>query len=451
MLESQPLKQTSQDDDEPLTSITSQEYQVVHGNNLDDQSSELLHSRPRLSRNMYSGRASLDSNISAVSGNGSLTTSNRRYIYSGIALLLALVSFVVQTEAAGYVATRLGYRKPIFSLYLTHCSWTLLWPLQVAFIYIYRRRKLARRGIPFRVFVRRHLRTVANTASLVAYGRSDWLRYLLVKCLVITVALNIAGCSWYIAVNITTPADVTAIYNCSAFFAYAFSVMLLGERFSWYKTASVFMSLLGVLAIAYGGVSDEASSSSPSTNTSSGGSATDSPTYPYRFAGNLVIGFGAILYGLYEVLYKMYLCPKPNMQVSSRREALLANVMGSVLGASTMLWLWPVLVILHFTGIEPFELPSPQVALYLLISVFSNMVFSGSFLVLMALTSPVLSSVAALVTTFAVAIVDWMLFGTRISVAGFFGGILIIIAFAMLAHATWQELSTDVEDDDDDE
>ena len=40
----------------------------------------------------------------------------------------------------------------------------------------------------------------------------------------VTCALTVAGGSWYVAVNMTSPSDLTAIYNCSAFFAYVFSV-----------------------------------------------------------------------------------------------------------------------------------------------------------------------------------------------------------------------------------
>lgn len=66
--------------------------------------------------------------------------------------------------------------------------------------------------------------------------------------------------------------------------------------------------------------------------------------------------------------------------------------------------------------------------------------FSGSFLVLISLTSPVLSSVAALLTIFLVAIVDWMLWGQPLSFASIVGGILIIVAFLLLSWSTYREM-----------
>ena len=65
---------------------------------------------------------------------------------------------------------------------------------------------------------------------------------------------------------------------------------------------------------------------------------------------------------------------------------------------------------------------------------------------LMSLTSPVLSSVASLLTIFIVAIVDWLLFSTPVSLAGIIGGIFIIIAFVMLSVATWRELAAEEEE-----
>jgi hypothetical protein len=70
-------------------------------------------------------------------------------------------------------------------------------------------------------------------------------------------------------------------------------------------------------------------------------------------------------------------------------------------------------------------------------------VFSGSFLTLISLTSPVLSSVAALLTIFIVAIIDQLLpppLNTPLTAAAVTGGLFIIFAFALLAWATFKEM-----------
>lgn len=69
--------------------------------------------------------------------------------------------------------------------------------------------------------------------------------------------------------------------------------------------------------------------------------------------------------------------------------------------------------------------------------------FSGSFLILISLTSPVLSSVAALLTIFLVALVDWKLTNKPLTSASIYGGILIVIAFLLLSWSTYRELDDD--------
>ena len=99
--------------------------------------------------------------------------------------------------------------------------------------------------------------------------------------------------------------------------------------------------------------------------------------------------------------------------------------------------------ILHMTGVETFVLPRGEAAWMLAISVLMNATFSGSFLVLISLTSPVLSSVAALLTIFLVALVDQLLpppLNSPLSGAAIVGGCLIIGAFLLLSWATYKEM-----------
>jgi drug/metabolite transporter (DMT)-like permease len=259
----------------------------------------------------------------------------------------------------------------------------------------------------------------------------------------ITSALTIAGGSWYVAVNMTTASDLTAIYNCSAFFAYAFSVPLLNDKLRFDKIFSVLVAIVGVLVVAYGDSGPKAGESSGSADN--------------RTLGNIVIGVGSVLYGLYEVLYKKLACPPEG--TSPGRSMIFANTVGSMIGTFTLLVLWFPLPILHWTGLETFRWPTGEAAWMLLISVIANasmfplklydviavanssfLAFSGSFLVLISLTSPVLSSVAALLTIFLVAIVDWLRTGKPLSAAALSGGVLIIVAFLLLSYSTYREL-----------
>lgn len=188
------------------------------------------------------------------------------------------------------------------------------------------------------------------------YHRSP-VPYMLKTTAFVTTALTIAGGSWYLAVNMTTASDLTAIYNCSAFFAYAFSVPLLGDKFRFDKVFSVIVAIIGVLVVAYG-------DSSPEKGDGAAGQQQNRPL------GNIIIGIGSVLYGLYEVLYKRYACPPEG--TSAGRSMIFANTFGSLIGAFTLLVLWVPLPILHVLGFEKFSFPTGEVARVLLISVIAN-------------------------------------------------------------------------------
>ncbi|KAL4795414.1 hypothetical protein BDV19DRAFT_363113 [Aspergillus venezuelensis] len=363
-------------------------------------------------------------------------TRQKYFIASGF-LMLSLASFVVQTETAVYIQHDLGWDKPYCMLYLTHGSWFLLWPTQLLIL------RIQKRKLSWEAFWRRHVNLLWTTGQMVESQdqhvtsrdphRSP-IPYLLKTTAFVTSALTIAGGSWYVAVNQTTPSDLTAIYNCSAFFAYAFSIPILKDKLRLDKVVSVGVAIIGVLIVAYGDRGEKDANHE-------GGS---------RVLGNLIIGLGSVLYGLYEVLYKRYACPPEG--TSAGRSMIFANTFGSLIGSFTLLVLWIPLPVLHILGLETFRWPTGEAAWMLMISVVANATFSGSFLVLISLTSPVLSSVAALLTIFLVAIVDWIRTGQPLSLASIIGGILIMVAFFLLSWSTYREMNEEqkkqIEQDD---
>ncbi|KAJ5620733.1 hypothetical protein N7510_004717 [Penicillium lagena] len=371
--------------------------------------------------------------------------TRKKYMIAGGFLLLSLASFVVQTETAVYIQQDLGWKKPYCMLaylssfptcsYLTHGSWILLWLAQLLIL------RIQKRKMPWGAFWRRHVYLLRSTAQMVEtqdvhlttrdYHRSP-VKYMVQTVAFVTTALTIAGGSWYLAVELTTASDLTAIYNCSAFFAYAFSIPLLKEKLRLDKVFSVAIAIIGVLIVAYG--------DQPSKKVSKGGTAHEAEKgASNRLLGNIIIGIGSVLYGLYEVLYKRYACPPEG--TSPGRGTIFANTFGSMIGLFTLCVLWIPLPFLHWSGWEVFVMPTGKVAWMLLISTCANATFSGSFLVLISLTSPVLSSVAALLTIFLVAIMDWLRTGEPLPFTSIGGGIMIMAAFFLLSWSTYRELN----------
>lgn len=195
-----------------------------------------------------------------------------------------------------------------------------------------------------------------------------------------TCALTIAGGSWYVAVDMTTTSDLSAIYNCSAFFAYAFSIPLLHEKVRLSKVVAVIIAIVGVLIIVYGDTEPSSEGGNGSGGETGGPDSTPvddgnvdvkaGDSASNRALGNIVIGIGSVLYGFYEVLYKKIACPPDG--TSAGRGMIFANTVGSCIGCFTLLVLWIPLPILHFLGMETFELPRGEAAYMMAISALAN-------------------------------------------------------------------------------
>lgn len=371
--------------------------------------------------------------------------------------------------------------------YMTHGSWILLWPTQLLLLRLQRFRQ------PWPSFWRRHVQLLRQTALMVQHQtlhptprqtQISPVPYMIKMTTFVTCALTVAGGSWYVAVNLTTASDLTAIYNCSAFFAYAFSIPLLHEKVRFSKVVAVAVAIVGVFIVAYG---DQTPAKGGSKSGGGTGGEKAPPTHEAnnRALGNMVIGIGSVLYGFYEVLYKRLACPPDGC--SPGRGMVFANTFGSMIGAFTLLVLWIPIPFLHWMGWEIFQLPVGKQAWMMAISVLANAsmcffltphlslpsprlfflpakiitngntAFSGSFLILISLTSPVLSSVAALLTIFIVALVDQLLpppLNSPLTPAAIVGGLLIIGAFLLLSWATYKEMDEErrkelVEDESD--
>lgn len=290
---------------------------------------------------------------------------------------------------------------------------------------------------------------ISSSSSITAAIRdlllTPSLKYIIKQTFLISIVLTVAGTTWYAAMGMTYASDVTAIYNCSAFTAYAFAIPILHDKFLWLKASSVVIALLGVFIVAY---SDEAPAEEVQAK---------KELYPYRFWGNLIILAGAILYGYYEVIYKKYTCIPEHLTklITPRRQMTFANFIMVFLGLFSCLILFVVIVLAQVLGIHDFVLLKNSdgthdglIWFYFFGSIVSNVLFSASFLSLMALTSPVLSSVSSLLTIFLIGVVEWVLFGNALSTQQLAGDFLVILGFTILTVASWNEISEGKDDDD---
>ena len=171
---------------------------------------------------------------------------------------LVLVSYTLQTEAAGFIQTKKKWAQPYLLLWLTHIGYILVAPLHLFVL------KLVGIDLPpltekLQAAFRDQFEDEASTPGepkflqswTVRLGFSSWKLVRLCSCLAVVIATP-ALC-WYIAVPFTSMTDITAIYNSNAFWAYVFSIYLTQtEHWAIHKAAAVSLACIGVIIIAYG-------------------------------------------------------------------------------------------------------------------------------------------------------------------------------------------------------
>nr|POE85582.1 hypothetical protein CFP56_43899 [Quercus suber] len=348
-----------------------------------------------------------------------------------LALCTTVVGLTINTEATAYFEVVLGWKKPFATFYITHSALALPWFCHVAYLRYQARKQ------PYSQFVKSYNNQLrASISGIDAYATNGpWmifkfrghvggpLDFLATTMAIITVILTVSGLSWFMALSFTTPSDLTAIYNCSTFFAAVFSVPLLKEKLGLYSIIAVGLSIVGTFVIAYGDTTAD--------------HADEDKVGSSRFLGNVVACAGAVAFGLYEVLMKKWVSSSQPMSASSSLPLTLAA--SALTGIYTFFTLWVGLVVLHLFRIETFVWPSAHVAMWIAISVLTGSLSITLLVVLVIWTGPIFGSMANVLTVFSVAMADWIVFGLEPSLATYVGGMVIVIAFALLTWDVFRE------------
>lgn len=354
---------------------------------------------------------------------------------------LSLLAFLVQTEATQYLYSSFHFSEPYILLLLTHGSWVLLWPIQLLLLDFADEkhsvgssyRKELQKVYDISEIIYNHDHGEPTDTSQITETEYTHLttRYFLFRTMVArhvmkrafktTVIITTASITWYVAMIYSFSNDITAIYNCSAFFAYLFAVPVLGERFSWLRVSSVVMAIGGVFMVVYSGASDSEES-----------------TKPHALFGNILILVGSVLYGYYDVYYKKHLCaPEPHVhELSPLDQSKYSNFVCSLIGASSVPLLGGLILFLQVSGLKKASLDYPlQVWAYVILSVAGNLCYSSSMLILYSLTSPVLGAVSSLTTIFLVGVFEWLFFGVSLGFYQVLGDLVVVSGFCLLIYS----------------
>ena len=107
------------------------------------------------------------------------------------------------------------------------------------------------------------------------------------------------------------------------------------------------------------------------------------PPLPLSTSHTQFLVLTLILYALFEVLYKKLATKKDDTAPVTNGLRFLGYM-----GVHTLLWLWPLLIVFHFTGVEVFELPTLDNLGLMTLNAFLDIIFNAGLLVCIALSSP---------------------------------------------------------------
>jgi solute carrier family 35, member F5 len=162
-----------------------------------------------------------------------------------------------------------------------------------------------------------------------------------------TAVLSLEFCMlWFFAnyfasacLEYTSVGSVTILTSTSSVWTLIFCAVMRVEGFTVRKLVGVLASLVGIVLI--------------STVDLSGSSDENRGSFPHKTTAQIAIGdamafISAIIYGLYVTVMKR--------RVGNEDRVNMPLFFGLV-GLFNVAFLWPVFFVLHFTGVEPFEMP----------------------------------------------------------------------------------------------
>lgn len=240
-----------------------------------------------------------------------------------------------------------------------------------------------------------------------------------------TVRLSLEFCIlWFLAnyfaaacLEYTTVASSTILSSTSSIWTLFIGALLHVERFTLRKFLGVMATLAGIALISSVDVSG-------STDDNRG-------SFPHKTPHELAIGdamafVSAVLYGFYAVFMKK--------RIGDESRVNMPLFFGLV-GMFNIVLLWPGLFILHFTGIEPFELPpTNRIFVIVLVNSAASLVSDFCWAYAMLLTSPLIVTVG-LSLTIPLSLVGQMVLDKQYSSAWYWvGAAITLLSFIFINH-----------------
>ncbi|KAJ5587362.1 uncharacterized protein N7459_003127 [Penicillium hispanicum] len=186
-----------------------------------------------------------------------------------------------------------------------------------------------------------------------------------------------------------TTVGSTTILTSTSVWTLVFGAMIGVEKFTGRKLLGVVASLVGIILISRVDLTKPDAGSDASAADNSEGS------FPHKSSGEIALGdamaaFSSIMYGIYTIVMKK--------QVGDESRVNMPMFFGLV-GLFNLVLLWPGFLILHWTGVEPFELPDTnRVWMIILFNSLASFISDIAWAYAMLLTTPLVVTVGLSLT-----------------------------------------------------
>jgi solute carrier family 35 protein F5 len=228
----------------------------------------------------------------------------------------------------------------------------------------------------------------------------------------------------------TSVASVTILTSTSSVWTLIFCSLFGIERFSTAKIMGVAASLAGVILISTVDLAEQADENRGS--------------FPHKSSTQIALGdamalLSAVIYGLYVTVMKRKV---PN------EDKVDMQMFFGLVGVFNVVLLWPLFFILHWTGIEPFELPpSSTIWGIIIFNAVSSFISDISWALALLMTTPLVVTVGLSLTIPLSLIGEILQYQQYSSFTYWVGAAVVFVSFIVVSRESHDE--EDLRKDDD--
>ncbi|KAH9985406.1 hypothetical protein BJV74DRAFT_878665 [Russula compacta] len=234
----------------------------------------------------------------------------------------------------------------------------------------------------------------------------------------------LANWSLNLCLGLTSVASATILSGMSGFFTLIIGRIFHVDHLTIAKIGAVATSFSGVVVVSLADSGDTSPTMSPRPAPTSGLPLLVAiQSGQYSLLGDCLALLSALFYGVYVILLKV--------RIRSESRIDMQLFFGFV-GLFNVLVCWPIGVILHFTGLERFELPaSGAVVVGLLVNMAITLSSDYIYVIAMLKTTPLVVTIG-LSLTMPLAVLGDMMLGHPVKVQVVLGAGLVLVSFVVI-------------------